>query len=64
MDWTFWVGLVVIVAIMAVTYWASGCDGVATRWRRDREVADAVAEAERAKGCDDPLGGGGIGGGL
>ena len=63
MDWTFWVGLVAIVAIVAVTYWAAGL-----RSRRDavggenREVADAVAEAERAKTRDDPLGGSGFGG--
>lgn len=63
MDWTFWVGLVAIVAIVAVTYWAAGL-----RRRRDamrgenREVADAVAEAERAKTRDDPLGGSGFGG--
>jgi hypothetical protein len=63
MDWTFWVGLVAIVAIVAVTYWAAGL-----RRRRDamrgenREVADAVAEAEKAKHRDSPLGGGGLGG--
>ena len=44
--------------------------GVLGTTRRDamrgenREVADAVAEAERAKNRDDPLGGGGFGGGL
>ena len=64
MDWTFWVGLVAIVAITAVTYLAVGL-----RRRRDamrgenREVADAVAEAQRARSRDDPLGGGGFGAG-
>ena len=64
MDWTFWVGLVAIAAIGAVVYWA-----FSLRRRRDamrgenREVADAVAEAQRAKNRDDPLGGGGFGAG-
>ena len=63
MDWTFWVGLIVILAILGGSRWA-----FTLRQRRDkirgenREVADAVAEAERAKRRDDPLGGGGFGG--
>ena len=65
MDWTFWVGLIAIVAIGAVVYWAFSLRRRGDAMRgENREVADAVAAAERAKNRDDPLGGGGFGGGL
>lgn len=50
MDWTFWVGLIVIAAIGAVVYWV-----FSLRRRRDamrgenREAACAVSKARETK---------------
>ena len=50
MDWTFWLGLILIAAIVAAVYWA-----FSLRRRRDamrgenRESGAAVSEAREAK---------------
>ena len=57
MDWTFWVGLIAIVAILGGSRWA-----FTLRQRRDkvrgenREVADAVEAARNAKKPRGPFG--------
>ncbi len=59
MDWTFWVGLVVIAVIWFVTWRAFSLRRRRENVRReDREVADAAEAVRRAKEHPDLFGGG------
>ena len=50
MDWTFWVGLVVIAALWAVTQWAFSWRRHSEKTRgRSSEQADGIADAERQR---------------
>lgn len=48
MDWTFWVGGLLILAVWGVTQWAFSRRREAERLRgRNREQADAIIDIER-----------------
>ena len=48
MDWTFWVGGLVLLALWGVTQWAFSRRRQSERMRgRDREQADAIIDVER-----------------
>ncbi|MFE6965208.1 hypothetical protein ACFVAJ_08850 [Agromyces sp. NPDC057679] len=50
MDWTFWVGLGVIVVVWVVVKWAFSARRTSEKARgRNPEAADGVLDAERAR---------------
>jgi hypothetical protein len=50
MDWTFWVGGLVILALWGVTQWAWSSRRHAEQTRgRNREQSEAVTDAERRR---------------
>ncbi len=50
MDWTFWVGIVVVAVLWGVTQWAFSLRRHSEKTRgRNREAADAMLETEKGK---------------
>jgi hypothetical protein len=50
MDWTFWLGIVVIAALWGVTQWAFSLRRHSEKSHgEDREAADAMNDVERGK---------------
>ncbi len=50
MDWTFWLGIVVIAVLWGVTQWVFSVRRHSEKTRgADREAADAMNDVERGK---------------
>ncbi|MGW9631640.1 hypothetical protein ACWGST_13135 [Agromyces sp. NPDC055520] len=50
MDWTFWLGIVVIAVLWGVTQWVFSFRRHSEKQRgADREAADAMIDVERGK---------------